>query len=391
MGNPRARYTLEFKIEAVRMVRNGQSQAATAKILGISTQTLNAWIKADDAGKLNGAGKQVSAEQMEIARLRAELASVKMERDILGKSDGVLCEGVGVKYAWIERHSRQWPVSVACQALGVSPSGYHNRKARDVDPDRPRRRISNDALLVHIRAVHAESKSEYGWPRVWKKLLAQGIRVSKDRIQRLMKLHGIKARTKRRFKATTDSKHNLPVAPNLLQRDFSPAKPDQVWTTDITYLWTDEGWLYLTVILDLFSRQVVGWSLKPHMRTELVSDALRMAWFRRRPEAGLIVHSDRGSQYCSAEFQDLLKSYGMRSSMSRRANCWDNAPTESLWGSLKQARIHGQRFATRREAMDEVLDWMSFYNHGRLHSTLNYVSPMQFEQNWHAAQRKQAE
>jgi transposase InsO family protein len=165
---------------------------------------------------------------------------------------------------------------VGCQALGVSPSGYHNRKARDVDSERPRQRISNDALLVHIRAVHAGSKCEYGWPRVWKKLLAQGIRVSKDRVQRLMKLHGIKARTKRRFKATTDSKHNLPVAPNLLQRDFSPAKPDQVWTTDITYLWTDEGWLYLTVILDLFSRQVVGWSLKPHMRTELVSDALRM-------------------------------------------------------------------------------------------------------------------
>lgn len=295
-----------------------------------------------------------------------------------------------MKYAWIERHSRQWPVSVACEALGVSPSGYHNRKARDVDRDRPRCRISNDALLVHIRAVHAESKGEYGWPRVWKKLLAQCIRVSKDRVQRLMKLHGIKARTKRRFKATTDSKHNLPVAPNLLQRDFSPAKPDQVWTTDITYLWTDEGWLYLTVILDLFSRQVVGWSLKPHMRTELVSDALRMAWFRRRPEAGLILHSDRGSQYCSDEFQALLKGYGMRCSMSRKANCWDNSPTESLWGSLKQARIHGQRFATRREAMDEVLDWLSFYNHGRLHSTLNYVSPMQFEQDWHAAQRKQA-
>lgn len=167
-----------------------------------------------------------------------------------------------MKYAWIERHGRQWPVSVACQALGVRSSGYHNRKARDVDPDRPRRRISNDALLVHIRAVHAESKGEYGWPHVWKKLLAQGIRVSKDGIQRLMKLHGIKARTKRRFEATTDSKHNLSVAPNLLQRDFSPAKPDQVWTTDITYLWTDEGWLYLTVILDLFSRQVVGWPLK---------------------------------------------------------------------------------------------------------------------------------
>src|SRR6266481_6199018 len=228
-----------------------------------------------------------------------------------------------MKYAWIELHSRQWPVSLTCQVLGVSPSGYHARKARDVDTDRPRRRISNDALLVHIKAVHAESKGEYGWPRVWKQLLAQGIRVSKDRVQRLMKLHGIKAKTKRRFKVTTDSNHSLPVAPDLLQRDFSPARPDQVWTTDITYIWTDEGWLFLTVILDLFSRQVVGWSMQPHMRTELVSDALRMAWFRRRPQAGLILHSDRGSQYCSHDFQDLLKGYGMRSSMSRRGKCWD--------------------------------------------------------------------
>jgi transposase InsO family protein len=145
-----------------------------------------------------------------------------------------------LKYAWIELHSRQWPVSLTCQVLGVSPSGYHAHKARDVDTERPRRRISNDALLVHIKAVHAESKGEYGWPRVWKKLLAQGIRVSKDRVQRLMKLHGIKAKTKCRFKATTDSNHNLPVAPNLLQRDFSPARPDQAWSTDITYLWTDE-------------------------------------------------------------------------------------------------------------------------------------------------------
>jgi len=293
-----------------------------------------------------------------------------------------------MKYAWIELHSRQWPVSLTCQVLGVSPSGYHARKARDVDTERPRRRIGNDALLVHIKAVHAESKGEYGWPRVWKKLLAQGIRVSKDRVQQLMKLHGIRAKTKRRFKVTTDSNHSLPVAPDLLQRDFSPARPDQVWTTDITYIWTDEGWLFLTVILDLFSRQVVGWSMQPHMRTELVSDALRMAWFRRRPEAGLIVHSDRGSQYCSRDFQDLLKGYGMRSSMSRRGNCWDNAPTESLWGSLKRARILGQRFATRREAMDEVIDWLSFYNHSRLHSTLGYVSPMQFERDWYAAQNQ---
>jgi len=250
--------------------------------------------------------------------------------------------------------------------------------------------MGNDALLAHIRSVHSESRAEYGWPRVWKKLRAQGIHVGKQRVQRLMKLHAIRARTKRRFRTTTESRHNLPVAPNLLQRRFCPARPNELWSTDITYLHSEEGRLYLTGILDLFSRRGVGWSLWPHMRAERVCDALRMAWFRRRPQAGLIVHSDRGSQYCSKEFQDLLAGYGMRSSMSRKGNCWDNAPTESLWGSLKQARIHGQRFATRRQAMDEVIDWLSFYNHARLHSTLNYVSPMQFEQNWYAARQQKA-
>jgi transposase InsO family protein len=296
-----------------------------------------------------------------------------------------------VKYAWIERNRHCWPISVMCQALQVSASGWHERKARENEPtDRPRRSIGNDALLVHIKAIHAESRGEYGWPRVWKELLARGVRVGKERVQRLMKLHGIKARAKRKYKATTDSNHSLPVAENLLNRDFNPAAPDRVWSSDITYIATDEGWLYLAVVIDLFSRQVVGWSMKPHMKTELVSDALRMAWFRRRPEAELIFHSDRGSQYCSHEFQRALQGYEMRSSMSRRGDCWDNAVSESLWGSLKVARLHGRRFETRREAMDEVIDWLSFYNHRRLHSTLGYVSPMQFERAWFAAQEKRA-
>ena len=161
-----------------------------------------------------------------------------------------------------------------------------------------------------------------------------------------------------------DNSHGLPIAPNLLARDFSPATPDAVWTSDITYVATDEGWLYLAAIIDLFSRQVVGWSIKPHMRQDLVSDALRMAWFRRRPAPGLIMHSDRGSQYCAKEFTGALESYGMRPSMSRKGDCWDNAPTESLWGSLKVGRLHGKRFATRRAAMDEIVDWLSFYNVG---------------------------
>jgi len=297
-----------------------------------------------------------------------------------------------VKYAWITGHKRQWPVSLQCEVLGVSTSGYFEHIACKVSngPSRPDKHLSDEAVLAHIKAAHAGSKGEYGWPRIWKELLAKGVRVGKDRIQKLMKLHGIKARGKRRYVVTTDSKHNLPIAANLLDRNFQPEHPDAVWASDITYIPTDEGWLYLAAVLDLHSRQVVGWSMSSHMQTSLVADALRMAWFRRHPEPGLIFHSDRGSQYCSHEFQAALAGYGMRSSMSRKGNCWDNAPTESLWGSLKVGRLHGMRFETRRQAMDEVIDWLTFYNHRRLHSTLGYISPMQFEKNWTAAQLKKA-
>ena len=272
--------------------------------------------------------------------------------------------------------------------LGVSTSGYHEYRRRSGKPHP--RRLGNDALLVHIRAVHAESRGEYGWPRVWKQLLAQGIRVGKERVRKLMKQHAIRARSKRKFKVTTHSNHALPVAPNLLARNFSPDRPNAAWASDITYIASDEGWLYLAVILDLFSREVVGWSMKPHMRQELVVDALRMACFRRRPAPGLIMHSDRGSQYCGQQFTRAIKAYGMKASMSRKGDCWDNAPVESLWGSLKVARIYGTRFATRRAAMDEIVDWLTFYNHRRLHSALGYVSPMQFERAWLAAQQRQA-
>lgn len=298
-----------------------------------------------------------------------------------------------MKYAFIESKRRVWPISLVCGQLEVSASGFHQWKQRQAakEPSKPQRRnMSSDALLAHIKAVHAEVKGEYGWPRVWKELLARGIRVGKERVRKLMAQHGIRARTKRKFKATTDSRHNLPVAANLIARDFAPAMPNAVWTTDITYIATDEGWLYLAVMLDLFSRQVVGWAIGPRMTKALVIDALRMAWFRRRPAKGLIVHSDRGSQYCSHEFQSALNAYGMRSSMSRKADCWDNAPTESLWGSLKRARLHGRRFETRQAAQWEVMDWLAFYNATRLHSTLGYVSPMQHERNWLAAQQKKS-
>jgi putative transposase len=252
-----------------------------------------------------------------------------------------------------------------------------------------RRHLSDQALLVHIRAVYAENRGAYGWPRIWRQLRAQGIRVGKQRVQRLMQQHGIRARGKRRFRiATTDSRHGLPIAPNLLERNFTVATPNQVWVGDITYIPSDEGWLFLAVVLDLFSRQVVGWSMRADMGRELVIDALDMAWFSRSPDSktspktGLIFHSDRGSQYASYEFNSVLKECGITPSMSRKGNCWDNACSETLFGSLKVERLHGEHFETLRQAKDEALDWLLWYNQTRLHSTLNYISPTQFEQDW---------
>ena len=228
-----------------------------------------------------------------------------------------------MKYAFIQRNRRVWPISVQCRVLRVSVSGYHEHLVRRRDILR-RRHLSDEALLVHIRAVFAKNRGAYGGPRIWRQLRAQGIRVGKQRVQRLMQQHGIRARGKRRFRiATTDSRHGLPIAPNLLDRNFTVATPNQVWVGDITYIPTDEGWLFLAVVLDLFSRQVVGWSMRADMGRELVIDALDMAWFRRspnsktRPKTELIFHSDRGSQYASYEFNSVLKECGITPSMSR--------------------------------------------------------------------------
>src|ERR1019366_8681946 len=222
-------------------------------------------------------------------------------------------------YAFIQRHRRVWPIRVQCRGLDGRVSGYHQHLARRQEAAQ-RRHLSDEALLVHIRAAYAENCGAYGWPRIWRELRNKGIRVGKQRVQRLMKQHGIRARGKRRFRiATTDSRHNLPVAPNLLNRNFTPAAPNQTWAGDITYIATEEGWLFLAVVIDLFSRRVVGWSMQPDMRRNLVIDALEMAWFRRSPDskAGLIFHSDRGSQYASDDFNKVLKEHRITPSMSR--------------------------------------------------------------------------
>jgi putative transposase len=289
-----------------------------------------------------------------------------------------------VKYAWIDAHRAEFSLTEACSVLDVSVSGYRAWK-RGGTPDR--KRLTDAQLLALIRAIHAEVKRAYGSPRMTRELRNRGFAAGEERVARLMRENGIRARHKRRFKATTDSKHNLPVAPNLLERNFTPAAPNQAWTADMTYVWTDEGWLYLAVVLDLFNREVVGWSLKPRMTADIVCDALTMAWFRRKPAAGLIHHSDRGSQYASHAFQSKLKEFGMQCSMSRKGDCWDNAPTESFFNSLKNERVHGTRYATRQEAKDDIFEYIeAFYNRKRLHSTLGYVAPQAFLQNWISSQ-----
>jgi putative transposase len=289
-----------------------------------------------------------------------------------------------VKYALIRRNRRLWPIRVQCRMLGVSVAGYHEHFLRRLHIVR-RRHLTAEALVVHIRAVYAANRGAYGWPRIWRELHAQGIRVGKQRVQRLMRQHGIRARGKRRFRVTTtDSRHSLPIAPNLLNRNFTVAAPNQAWTGDITYIPTSEGWLFLAVVIDLFSRRVVGWSMQPEMRSSLVIDALEMAWLRRSSDrnATQIFHSDRGSQYASHEFAQVLQQCGITASMSRKGNCWDNAPSETLFASLKVERLHGQRFETIRQAKDETLAWLLWYNQTRMHSTLSYLSPVQFEQQW---------
>lgn len=261
-----------------------------------------------------------------------------------------------MRYAFIRRHRQVWPITVQCRALNVSVSDYHEHVVRQPS-SAPRRHLSDEALLVHIRAVHTRTKRAYGRPRIWRELRKDGVRVGKQQLQTLMRTHGIRTKGKKRVKITTDSNHDLPIAPNPLDWQFAVAKPDTVCVGDITYIPTDEGWLYLAVVIDLFSRQVVGWSMRADMMRDLVINALRMAWFKRHPgqQAGLIFHSDRGRQYASGDFPGVLKDYGIAASMNRRGNCWDNAYSETLFGFLKVERLHGQRFITRRHAKDQTI------------------------------------
>jgi len=282
-----------------------------------------------------------------------------------------------MRFRLIEDHRDVWPVRVMCDALSVSPSGFYAWRSRPQSP----RKIANRELLADIRRVHARHRQRYGAPRIYAELRAEGQTASRKRVARLMRQHGIRARAPRRFRVcTTDSKHSLPVAENLLDQYFVADRPDHVWLADITYIPTAEGWLYLAVILDLFTRKVVGWAMREHMRAELTIAALTMAIQRRRPKAGLIHHSDRGSQYAAGDYRDVLKAAAITPSMSRKGNCWDNAPMESFFGTLKTELVHHSEYPNRDTARRDLFAYIEgYYNRQRRHSAIGYITPEQAE------------
>lgn len=282
-----------------------------------------------------------------------------------------------MRYQFIQTHQESYPISLMCQVLQVSRSGYYawrNRKPSQ-------RQMANEELGDKIEEIHTASRGTYGILRIYYALLKLGYKCGRHRVARLMRQRGLDNKKKRSYKRTTQSNHAFPVADNVLNQQFQTAELNQIWASDITYIPTAEGWLYLAVVIDLCSRLVVGWSMKPTLHRSLTLDALKMALGQRSPSSDLIHHSDRGSQYASTDYQRLLSLYQVQVSMSRRGNCYDNAPVESFFGSLKTEEVQGQVYPSRHEARLALFDYIEvFYNRQRLHSSLGYMSPFEFEQ-----------
>jgi putative transposase len=287
-----------------------------------------------------------------------------------------------VKYAWIEEHSDLFSVARMCRQLGVSRTGYCQWRTRAPSA----RSTANATLDAQVVAIHAASKRSYGRPRIVLSLLKQGVQVSHERVRNSLKRQHLRPVYKRPYRVTTDSAHNNPIAPNVLDRRFDGWRVNQAWVADITYIATAEGWLYLACVMDLASRKIVGWSMSERMKADLVCQALKSAYWRRKPPAGLIMHSDRGSQYAGDSHRQLIKDFRMIQSMSRRGNCWDNAAMESFFKTLKVERVHLLRYDTRAVAKLDIFDWIEgFYNQQRMHSSIGYQTPVDAESSLMAA------
>ncbi|WP_139386004.1 IS3 family transposase [Salmonella enterica] len=372
------RYPEEFKIEAVKqVVDRGYSVSSVATRLDITTHSLYAWIK--KYGPDSSTNKEQSDAQAEILRLQKELKRVTDERDIFKKSRGVLRKAVRLRYAFIRDNTHCWPVRLLCRVLDVHPSGFYAW----LQQPHSQREQANQMLTGQIKQFWLESGCVYGYRKIHLDLRDTGQQCGVNRVWRLMKRAGIKAQVGYRSPRARKGEDSI-VAPDRLQRQFNPDAPDERWVTDITYIRTHEGWLYLAVVVDLFSRKVIGWSMQPRMTKEIVLNALLMALWRRNPQKAVLVHSDQGSQYTSYEWQSFLKSHGLEGSMSRRGNCHDNAVAESFFQLLKRERIKKKIYGTREEARSDIFDYIEmFYNSKRRHGSSDKMPPTEYENRYY--------
>ncbi|WP_230138371.1 IS3 family transposase [Citrobacter freundii] len=372
------RYPEEFKIEAVKqVVDRGYSVASVATRLDITTHSLYAWIK--KYGPDSSTNKEQSDVQAEIRRLQKELKRVTDERDIFKKSRGVLRKAVRLRYAFIRDNTCCWPVRLLCRVLDVHPSGFYAW----LQQPHSQRHQADLRLTGQIKQFWLESGCVYGYRKIHLDLRNSGQQCGVNRVWRLMKRVGIKAQVGYRSPRARKGEASI-VSPNRLQRQFNPDAPNERWVTDITYIRTHEGWLYLAVVVDLFSRKIIGWSMQSRMAKDIVLNALLMAVWRRNPQKQVLVHSDQGSQYTSHEWQSFLKSHGLEGSMSRRGNCHDNAVAESFFQLLKRERIKKKIYGTREEARSDIFDYIEmFYNSKRRHGSSDQISPTEYENQYY--------
>ncbi|MCM3269532.1 IS3 family transposase [Paenibacillus elgii] len=375
------KYDKEFKLQAIRMVHEQKRPVAqVARELGLSENTLYRWVsefKQDGANAFPGSG-QLKPDDKAMLNLQKRIRDLEEENEILKKGDALLRQRPALIYPFIHEHRCQFRVEKLCALFQVARSGYYAWLQRKPSTRETRR----EQLKKEIRRIFDESRQLYGSPKITK-ILQKTTAVSERTVTRLMKEMGLRSRTVKKYKATTNSNHSLPVAENVLNQQFQVTKPNQVWCADITYVATEEGWLYVASVLDLCTRKIVGWSMGERMTKELVLRALDQAYNRQRPKTALIHHSDRGSQYASYEYQGRLRGYNMTSSMSRKGNCYDNACIESFHSVLKKELVYLHRFKTRDAAKSAIFEYIEcFYNRKRVHSSIGYITPDAHERSF---------
>ncbi|MGH7404195.1 MAG: IS3 family transposase [Candidatus Rokuibacteriota bacterium] len=383
MPRPHEPYPAEYRRRIVELARAGRSVADLAREFEPSVNTIRNWVRQTDRDEGRREDGLTTEERSEIRRLRRQVKQLELEREILKKAGGLVRAGDRLDpvraFEFVRAHQAVYPIVTMCRVLEVSTSGYYAWCQRRASA----RKLRDAVLKARIREIHKKSRQTYGAPRVHAELKAQKVAVAKKRVARLMRQAGLKGVSRRKGVVTTRRDEAARPAPDLVERDFTAAGPDRLWVADITYVPTWAGFLYLAIVLDVWSRRVIGWAMATHLRTELVLEALEMAIERRRPEGGVIHHSDQGSQYTALAFGQRCEEAGVRPSMGSVGDAYDNALCESFFATLECELLDRSTFRTPREARREVFDYIEgWYNPHRLHSSLGYESPVNYERRW---------